>query len=117
MLLFLTPLCVRNLGTDKLNWNCVQTKCYKYFHDALVWKDALARCQQIHASSSLAVINSDGENDIVQSILLSDNAWIGLNDLWEAGIFWMCCVHFLPVFATSSYFRYFASTNLLNWKL
>lgn len=75
------------LGTDQSEWRCAGSKCFKYFHNQLVWKDALTRCKQIHSSANLASIGSDGENNLVRSLLLSENAWIGLNDLWEAGIF------------------------------
>lgn len=79
-------------GTDQSEWRCAGSKCFKYYHNQLVWKDALTRCKQIHSSANLASIASDGENNLVRSLLLSENAWIGLNDLWEAGLYcWNDC--------------------------
>ena len=65
------------------DWTCSDTKCYKYFEDPLIWEDAEKRC--VDRNGNLATIQNTAENSMV-TLLLQRNAWIGLNDLLEAGM-------------------------------
>ena len=72
------------IGPDKDEWSCTAYKCFKFFNDRLTWRNALQRCQQ--NGGELAYIGSAGENYMVWELLKEEDAWIGLNDIWEAGM-------------------------------
>ena len=72
------------IGPDKDKWSCTAYKCFKFFNDRLTWRNALQRCQQ--NGGELASIGSAGENYVVWELLKEEDAWIGLNDIWEAGM-------------------------------
>jgi cysteine-rich repeat protein len=57
--------------------------CYSYFADALAWADARNVCAVL--GSHLASIASSDENGIVQGLVTSGRAWIGLTDTLSAG--------------------------------
>ena len=54
------------------------------FDDPLMWQDAKVRCGEVHSSGNLAAITSSGVNGLITN-LVKESAWIGLNDILEAG--------------------------------
>ena len=74
--------------TDKSEWACIGSKCYRYLRDNLAWSEASERCKSFGSSAKLATMQSKAQNDFVKNLLLED-AWLGLNDIWEAGIFYV----------------------------
>lgn len=71
-------------GSDVREWSCFESYCYKRMNDRIVWTEAAKRCKEIHKTGHLAAITSEIINDFVE-ILIKEPAWIGLNDIREAG--------------------------------
>ena len=65
-------------------WSCLNSKCYRYFDQSLIWSDAKASCKAVGAT--LLRITSQAENEFVWRMIKYD-IWIGLNDIAEAGMF------------------------------
>ena len=54
------------------------------YDDPLTWQDAKIRCGKVHHTGNLAAITSSGVNGVITN-LVKVSAWIGLNDIRQAG--------------------------------
>lgn len=61
--------------------DAVTGHCLMFFSDTqLPWEGAEQACANLPGETSLAVIQSDSENELFRSMVGNKNAWIGAND-------------------------------------
>ncbi|XP_033097160.1 mucin-12-like [Anneissia japonica] len=70
------------------SWTLWQRSCYFHHSVEETWSAANSSCQNYHPESTLAVISSSDENNLIRNALgVSTQVWIGYSDLDTEGTF------------------------------
>ena len=70
---------------DDWEWNPDFNKCYYYLRASRTWNKANEKCMELDPEATLTSIQSQEENDYIQSLLASYYSWIGGSDEAEEG--------------------------------
>ena len=66
---------------DDWEWNPDFNKCYYYLRVSRTWNKANEKCMELDPEATLTSIQSQEENDYIQSLLASYYSWIGGSDV------------------------------------
>ena len=70
------------------DWTQIGNRCFRRIHSSTTWRESLAECQQFSlGNSSLARIHSVQEQSGFTDLLGAIEAWIGLNDIDNEGVY------------------------------
>ena len=70
------------------DWTQIDNRCFKRIVALATWRESLAQCQQFSAGNgSLASIHSVQEQSGLSDLLGANEAWIGLNDIDNEGVY------------------------------
>ena len=67
------------IGTCESGWSLFENKCYRFSSEATDWANAKYICEC--GGADLVAISSEAEDAFVNSLIGSEESWIGLNDL------------------------------------
>uniref|UniRef100_A0A8D0L511 C-type lectin domain-containing protein n=1 Tax=Sphenodon punctatus TaxID=8508 RepID=A0A8D0L511_SPHPU len=64
-------------------WEYFDGKCYYFSLEVVTWQTAKSKCEEDH--SQLVVINSNAEQNFIQTRTRNERYWLGLSDLDTEG--------------------------------
>ncbi|XP_046542998.1 C-type lectin lectoxin-Lio2-like [Haliotis rubra] len=89
ILCVVSAICMAVDGLCPSGWTLFGDSCYDVVKDKEEWAEANYLCE-IH-QGYMAVIESSAENDFVKGLIktegVTEDVWIGADDLWEEGVF------------------------------
>ena len=70
------------------DWTQIGNSCFRRIDALATWRESLAECQQFSlGNGSLASIHSVQEQSGFSDLLGANEAWIGLNDIDNEGVY------------------------------